>query len=84
MNILFHVFCFILFYVCLCVTVCVWPSISYYRISMLIVPTVEQVTNVVLYANDKYVKPVVSEETKWVIDCTTRTKLSPLFPHGKV
>lgn len=30
------------------------------------VSVVEQVTNVVLYSNDKYVKSVAKEETKWV------------------
>ncbi|XP_063060654.1 S-arrestin b [Engraulis encrasicolus] len=48
---------------------------------------VEQVTNVVLYSNDKYVKPVASEETSDVIPAGTSYKrdftLVPLLEKAK-
>uniref|UniRef100_A0A8D3DTM3 S-arrestin n=1 Tax=Scophthalmus maximus TaxID=52904 RepID=A0A8D3DTM3_SCOMX len=49
--------------------------------------SVEQVTNVVLYSNDKYVKSVAKEETKDSVPCGTSLKkqytLFPVLTHNK-
>ncbi|XP_060929837.1 S-arrestin-like isoform X1 [Limanda limanda] len=49
--------------------------------------SVEQVTNVVLYSNDKYVKSVAKEETEDCVPCGTSLKkhytLFPVLTHNK-